>query len=386
MLVPTANISGSVLMADRKRILVVDDERRNRNLLRAMLKSLGYDSDTAFDGMEAMAKIEQGYDLLLLDVMMPGMDGFEMTRRVREKTGWSDIPIIMVTALGSKEDRLRAVEAGANDYITKPIDKNELRIRTAALLKMKQAQEEVKHKLRSLESAVEERTAALHEARQRVAQVKESAFQSRVETVYRLARAAECRDGTTGAHIVRTQQFAAFVADKLGLPADDVNRIHFAAPLHDIGKLGIPDRILLKKGKLTREEFQIMKSHTTYGAQILADSRDPIFETARQIALSHHERWDGHGYPHGLLGREIPLPARIVSVVDAFDAITSKRPYSDARSFVRAYEIIEEERGRQFDAEIADEFLANIDGILEILKRMKQTQEHRHGEIADDWR
>ena len=204
-------------MSERERILVVDDEKRNRNVLRAMLKSLGYDSDTACDGMEAMTKLKEGYDLLLLDVMMPGMDGFEMTRRLREKTRWSDIPIIMVTALASRDDRLRAVEAGANDFITKPIDRNELRIRAGALLKMKKTQETVKNRLRSLESLVEERTKALHAASEQVMRVKRTAFQSLVETVDRLAKAAECRDGTTGQHIVRTQRYAAPSGQETGI-------------------------------------------------------------------------------------------------------------------------------------------------------------------------
>ncbi len=367
-------------MKTPKRILVVDDEKRNRNLLQAMLKSLGYESDVACDGVDALDKARQGFDMVLLDVMMPGIDGFETARRFRDDAGFSDIPIIMVTALEDKDARLRAVQAGANDFISKPIDKAELEIRSAALLKRKEIQDAVKEKVCELESEVEQRRAALQEARQDIAQARQKVFEVQVEAIYRLAKAAECREGGTGAHIHRTQSFSTFLAKKLGLPAEDIRKICYAAPLHDVGKIGIPDTIVLKQGKLTDDEFEIMKSHTTKGAEMLEESLSGVFEVAREIALCHHERWDGRGYPNGLAGEQIPLSARIVAGVDAFDALTFPRPNQHARSFDEACEIIGNERGRQFDPRIVDTFLINRD----LLREIKRQLDDKADELRDD--
>ncbi len=367
-------------MKTPKRILVVDDEKRNRNLLQAMLKSLGYDSDSACNGMEALDKARQGIDMVLLDVMMPGINGFETARRFRDDVGFSDIPIIMVTALGDQEARLRAVQAGADDFISKPIDKLELEIRSAALLKRKEMRDTVKEKLCELEREVEERRAALRQACQDIDQAQHKVFEVQVEAIYRLARAAEYRDCDTGAHIHRTQSLSAFLGKRLGMPAEDVRNICYAAPLHDVGKIGIPDRILLKPGKLTDDEFEIMKCHTVKGAEMLGESVSEVLEVAREIALCHHERWDGRGYPNGLAGEQIPLSARIVAVVDAFDAITSPRPYQQARSFDEACEILADERGRQFDPQVVDTFLANRDLVREIKRQL----DHNTDELPDD--
>jgi putative two-component system response regulator len=352
-----------------KRFLVVDDDRRNRSLLQAMLKSLGHESDVACTGMEALVKARQGFDMVLLDVMMPGIDGFETARRFRDDAGFSDIPIIMVTALGDKEARLRAVKAGANDFMSKPIDKVELEIRSAALLKRKEVRDTAKEKLCEMELELEERAAALRKARLEITQAQHEVFEVQVEAIYCLARAAECRDLDVGAHIQRTQALSAFLAKKLELPAEDVIKIFYAAPLHDVGKIGVPDRILLKQGRLTDDEYEIMKSHTTKGAEMIGESLSGVFEVAKEIALCHHERWDGRGYPNGLVGEQIPLSARIVSVVDAFDAITSTRPYQQSRSIGEAYEIIGNQRGRQFDCRVVGAFLANRDMVMEIQRQ-----------------
>ncbi|HMK34407.1 MAG TPA: HD domain-containing phosphohydrolase [Desulfomonilaceae bacterium] len=360
------------MMSKAKRILVVDDDRGNRNLLQATLKSLGYESDVACDGLEAIDKVRDGFDMMLLDVTMPGMDGFETARRVRQDPECYDLPIIMVTVLSDKADRLRAVKAGANDFIAKPIDKTELEIRSASLLKRKEIRDAVKARLFELESEVEHRRQALGEARNQVALSEKLAFEAQIETITRLAKAAECRDCHTGAHIIRTQSLSAFLASRLGLPDKDVEMIYHASALHDVGKIGIPDNILLKKGHLTLEEFEIMKSHTSKGAEILADSRLEIFGIARQIALCHHERWDGAGYPNRVNGEAIPFSARIVSVIDTFDSVTSSRPYQEARPVEEACAIIDEERGKQFDPLVVDAFVANKAYISQVRQQMER--------------
>lgn len=351
-----------------KRVLVVDDERTNRNLLRAMLKSFGHDPVVACNGIEALDKAELGFDLILLDVMMPGIDGFETARRFRDARDFSDIPIMMVTAFEDKETRLRAVQAGANDFISKPIDKVELEIRSTALLKRKEMRDALKRNFSQLKMAVEQRGSALRDAHHELSRTREEVLELETQALSRLTRAAECRDGDTGTHIRRTRFLSALLANRLGFSPDEVRTIYHAAPLHDVGKIGVPDRILLKEGKLTDAEWEIMKSHTTKGAEMLSDSSSPVFAVAREIALCHHERWDGMGYPHGISGTQIPFPARIVAVADTFDAITSPRPYQPARSSDEAFEIIRDERGRQFDPSVVDTLLMHRNAV-EALRR-----------------
>ncbi|MCK4640789.1 MAG: response regulator [Candidatus Marinimicrobia bacterium] len=356
-------------MKHRKRILIVDDEELNRELLEDLIESFGHEPETACDGIEALAKLKLDIDLILMDVMMPGMDGFEVTRRIKEDHETSDIPVVMVTALTSKEDRLRAVEVGANDFITKPIDKTELRIRTASLLKMKEAQDTVKRYQAELEKKVEQRTADLRQALAEMAESQRRTYKAHLDTIHRLSIAAEYKDEDTASHIHRMSNYCAIIARGLHLSPGEVELILHASPMHDIGKIGTPDAVLLKPGKLNDDEWLIMKQHTTVGSSILSDSESELLQVGENIAKSHQEKWDGSGYPNGLAGEEIPLYGRICAVADVFDALTSKRPYKNAFSNEKALEIMKEGRGKHFDPRILDIFLEHFDNVIAIQKK-----------------
>lgn len=340
-------------MKRRKRVLVVDDEIANRELLEALLSSMDLDVDIASHGLEALAKLNNTHDLVLLDVMMPELDGFEVTRRIRAKPGVSDIPICMVTSLLDMDVRLRAVEAGANDFMAKPIDKIELKIRTTSLLKVKEAQDalkdyrvQIENQNRILDAKVRERTGELEDAR--------------LEILLRLARAAEYRDVDTGHHTQRVGRRAGLLGRAMGLPEEECKMLELAGPLHDIGKIGIPDTILLKPGKLSTHEFEVMKTHTTIGAKMLAASKIPVLMKAEEIALTHHERWDGSGYPTGLAGEDIPLSGRILAVVDVFDALSNDRPYRKAWPRETVIDHLQKGSGVHFDSNILESFVDMI--------------------------
>lgn len=362
------------------RILIVDDEELNRELLESLVTSFGHEPEMARDGVEALAKLKLDIDLVLLDVMMPVMDGFEVARRIREDPDTSDLPIIMVTALTSKEDRLRAVEAGANDFITKPVDKTELKVRTESLLRMKEAQDAVKRHKAELEKKVEQRTADLRLALQDMAEAQRKTYQAHLETIQRLAIAAEYKDEDTAAHIHRMSNYCAIIARVLHLPPGEVELILHASPMHDVGKIGIPDHILLKPGKLTPEEWTIMKEHSVMGGRILGEAEDDLIKAGEIIALSHHEKWDGSGYPKGLKGEDIPLIGRITAIADVFDALTSKRPYKSPMSNEKAFAIIKDSIGTHFDPKVGEAFFKGID---EILSTQKQYKDMRAEEIQN---
>jgi putative two-component system response regulator len=351
-----------------KRILIVDDEELNRELLEDLIASFGHEPEMARDGIEALAMMKLDIDLVLLDVMMPGMDGFEVAKRIRENVDYSDLPIIMVTALTSKEDRLRAVEAGANDFITKPVDKTELKVRTASLLKMKEAQDAIKRHKAELEKKVEQRTAELRLALQDMAEAQRKTHQAHLETIQRLAIAAEYKDEDTAAHINRMSNYCAIIARGLHLSPGEQEIILHASPMHDVGKIGIADAILLKPDKLHEDEWDIIKQHSTIGYRILSGSSSELLQVGEIIALSHHEKWDGSGYPKGLVGKDIHLFGRICAVADVFDALTSKRPYKKAFSNEKAYEILRESRGTHFDPKVLDVFFEHLDEVVAIQK------------------
>jgi len=347
-----------------QRILVVDDEEPNRDLLKQMIGVFGHEAELAKDGFEALAKLHTNIDLVLLDVVMPGMDGFEVARRIRSTSQTWDVPIIMVTARSGKEDRLQAVEAGANDFIAKPFDMTELKVRTASLLKMKEHQDAIKRYQLDLEDTVQRRTADLRRALEEMSAAQKRTHEAYLDTIYRLAMVAEYKDQYTGCHIARMSHICAILAGALKLPPEEVEIIRAASPMHDVGKIGIPDAILLKPGSLTPEEWEVMKQHTSIGARILSGSNSEVLHAGEIIALSHHEKWDGSGYPHGWVGEEIPLWGRICAVADAYDAITSERPYKKALSHERALQIMVEERGRHFDPKLLDLFLDNLEEII----------------------
>jgi putative two-component system response regulator len=348
------------------RVLVVDDDPLNRQLMVAMLTALGWESEVCGDGVEALARLHPGIDLVLLDVMMPGMDGFQVAQRIRATTDCRDVPILMVTALSGKEERLRAVEAGANDFIAKPVDYTELRIRATSLLKMKTAQDAVKQQHAGLEALVTQRTAALQLALDETVRAQELAHECQLETIQRLAVAAEFKDKDSLVHLRRVSWFSVLLARRLGLPNDEVECLRHASTLHDVGKLAIAESILVKPGKLDPEEWQQMQQHSRIGAQMLAGSRSRFLQVGEVIALTHHEKWDGSGYPQGLAREAIPLFGRICAVADVFDALTSARPYKDAFHVQAACEILREGKGSHFDPRLVDLFLADFDEVLQI--------------------
>lgn len=358
-------------MQFEKKFLIVDDEIENRNFLTEILEAWGHKVVEAQNGLEAITMINVTFDLVLLDVNMPMMDGYEVVRRIRGEASISDMPIIMVTSLSDRNARLRAVEVGANDFITKPIDINELRLRTESQLKMKAAQDEIKRHREELEIIVDQKTQALRRALQEMTLANQRAEQATIDTINRLALAAEYRDTITGTHIHRISHYCKILAEGLDLPQDEVDIIYTTSPMHDVGKLGIPDSILRKPAILSRSERDIMKQHTTIGTIILGESTSELLQAGEIIARSHHEKWDGSGYPGGLEKEEIPLWGRICSVADVFDAVTNERPYKLAFSNEIAYGIIKEGKGTHFDPDIVDIFFDRIDDISKIQNDFK---------------
>ena len=345
-------------MKDKPVILVVDDQAPNIELLEAHLLPQGYEVVKATNGEEALVKLaSHQVDLILLDVMMPGMDGFELARRIRKDDTRRQLPIILVTALHETEDRVKGIEAGCDDFLSKPIDKMELLARVRSLLKVKDYNDLLGNYRKELEVAVTSRTKELKHALERV----ES---SSLETIHRLSMASEYKDEGTGAHIKRMSRYCAAVARRMGLDEHTVQTFLYAAPMHDVGKVGMPDLILMKPSELTPLEWEIMKQHTVIGSRILKDSAAEFIRMGEVIAISHHEKWDGSGYPNGLKGVEIPIVGRITAIADVFDALTTKRPYKEAFPIAKSLELIREGRGSHFDPEVVDAFFAIQDEIL----------------------
>jgi putative two-component system response regulator len=353
-------------MDTKAKILVADDEDRNLRLMELLLTSFGYDVLTASNGEEALEKVHDiPPDVILLDVMMPKIDGFEVAKQLKREEETKIIPIVMVTALNEVEDRVKALEAGADDFLNKPVDKIELRARVQSLVKVKACNDHMRNYQKELEAEVAKRTEQLRQALKKLKEIS-------LESICHLCRAAEYRDENTGDHIKRMSQYTSAVARKMGLNKQTVENLLYTAPMHDAGKIGIPDHILLKPGKLNDKEWEIMKQHTIIGAQILAGSGAKFIKLAQTIALTHHEKWDGSGYPKGLKGSKIPLVGRIAAIADVFDALTSRRPYRKKPfSLEEAFNYIKKERGRHFDPKVVDAFFATKDEILSIKENME---------------
>jgi len=358
------------------RILVVDDEPVNRELLEDMLIPLGYDVVQASDGVTALQVVkESSPDVILLDVMMPGMDGFEVAGKLKQDDETKFIPIVMVTALKEVEDRIRALKAGANDFLAKPVDRAELQATVGSQVQVKAYHDFMKQHQKELEMEVARRTKQIRKAFEKIRN-------GSLDTIMRLARAAEYKDEDTGAHIVRMSSYSSAIARKMGLGDSVAQWILHAAPMHDIGKIGIPDRILLKPGKLDADEWEIMKQHTVMGARILQGAEAGYLRLAEIIAMTHHEKWDGTGYPHGLQGRKIPLVGRIVAIADVFDALISKRPYKEPFSLDKSIEIIKQGRGNHFDPDVVDAFLGILDEIVSIMEEHKDETTSLYMQLA----
>jgi putative two-component system response regulator len=348
------------------RILVADDDEMVRELHAEFVRGFGYDVELAADGIEAIAKVGLGVDLVLTDAHMPNLDGFDVARRIRQTRSSDELPIVMVTSLEARQDRLRAYEAGINDFINKPVDHTELRLRLKWLLELKTAQDRLRRNKQNLEETVERRTRELRHALEEVTRAQRLVQEGHLDTIRRLTLAAEYKDHDTAGHIERIGLYSEALGHAMHLAPGMIDLLLHAAPMHDVGKLGIPDNILLKAGPLSDDERRVMNTHTTIGAQILAGSTSPVIQMGERVALAHHERWDGTGYPRRISGEEIPLEARICSVVDFFDALTMDRPYRKAVPNDEVVEMIKRQRGTSFDPSVVDVFLdvrADIESI-----------------------
>jgi putative two-component system response regulator len=355
-------------MQKKPRILVVDDGEENLELMEAILAPFDYEVILAHDGEDALERVEETPpDVILLDVNMPRMDGLTVARRLKSDNATRSIPIVMVTALDEVQHRIEAFDAGADDFLAKPVDIMELRARVRSLLKVKAYNDHLHSYQRELEHEVARRTALLHKTHEKLKDAS-------LDTIYRLSMAVEYRDVGTGAHLQRMSHYAAAISQRMGLNKITVEGILYAAPMHDVGKIGIPDRILLKLGKLEPAEWEIMKQHTIMGARILEGPSSGFIALARVIALTHHERWDGSGYPEGRKGSKTPLAGRIAALADVFDALTSKRSYKEDFSIGRAMAIILKRRGTHFDPAVVDAFLAIQDEILAIKERYRDAE------------
>ena len=344
----------SVLRRQRK-VLIVDDESTGRTILSKIIQQVEDDiSVEAFDNpLEALSWLNNNHpDLIITDYRMPDINGVDLIRKVREKPTCQDIPIMMITVVSEKSVRYDALEAGATAFLTRPIDQIECRTSCRNLLKLHEQQ-----------SIIQDRADWL--ARQVEVATQQIASRER-ETLLRLAKAGEYRDETTGYHVVRMAKYARQIAEALGLSERECEEIEYAAPMHDIGKIGVEDNILLKPGKFEQAEWKIMQSHTTIGHAILSDSQSRYIQTGSVIALNHHERFDGTGYPSGLAGKDIPLVARIVAVADVYDALVSPRPYKQPWTISDAQDYLEKHAGTQFDPLCVEAFFERLNNVHSI--------------------
>jgi putative two-component system response regulator len=363
-------------VSETAKIMIVDDEALNIRVVQRHLERAGYRRFVTSEDPRPVVDmiLKEMPDVILLDVMMPEVSGLEILRRVREDQRLAYIPTLVCTAFDNVQVKIEALELGATDFLTKPINAAELVVRVRNALVVKAHHDHLKNYARELAEQVQHRTAEL--------------AASRLELIHCLARAAEYRDNETGRHVIRVGRYAGIISRRLGLEPEFVELIEHAAPLHDMGKVGIPDMILLKPGTLSPDEFEMMqqhciygkrtfepmsrdewrmfKSHTFLGEMIMDVRSSPIITMAAKIALTHHEKWDGSGYPMGLAGEDIPLAGRITAVADVFDALSSKRPYKPAFPLDRCFAIMEEGRGTHFDPRVLDAFLAAREDVVEV--------------------
>lgn len=342
-----------MLATSKQTVLIVDDVPENIDVLGAILRP-HFKVKAAMNGTMALkiAASKQQPDLILLDVMMPEIDGYEVCRKLKQDAITAAIPVIFVTAKSEVADEQMGFDLGAVDYITKPISPPIVIARVKAHLCL---YDQARH----LESLVVKRTTELDRAH--------------IEVIHRLGKAAEYKDNETGMHVIRMSYFSKFLAEQLDISQDWVELVFRAAPMHDIGKIGIPDAVLLKPGKLDKAEVKMMQMHAEFGAKIIGESDVPVLQMAREIAMYHHEKWDGSGYPYGLAGEQIPLSARVVAIADVFDALTSKRPYKEAWPEDKALALLQQQSGKHFDPALVPLFFKCLEQVRQIQQRFKDT-------------
>ena len=344
-----------LLPAARNTVMVVDDQSTGRAILEQVVR--GLDERVVIEGfarpVDAVVWATRHVsDLVLVDYMMPDMDGIEFVKRLRALPGYEHVPIVMVTVHDDRKVRYAALDAGITDFLSKPVDARECLARCRNLLTLRRQQLALEDRRRLLEHMVEDATREVREREK--------------ETLLRLARAGEFRDEETGYHLIRMSRYSRLIANALALELDEVETVELAAPLHDIGKIGIPDQILLKPDKLDALEWDVMRRHPVIGHEILKGSASKYVRMGALIALGHHEKYDGSGYPNGLVGDHIPLCARVVAIADVYDALTSVRPYKSAWTSERAFEYVAAQAGRHFDPRLADAFAGLKKEVLQI--------------------
>lgn len=344
----------------QSRIFIVDDEPSNLKLLDRMLRGRGYEHLILIDDpREVLVQYQVARpDLILLDINMPYLDGYQVMAQLQSLNDPLLPPIVILTAQHAQDYLLRALAGGARDFVSKPFDRNELLMRVRNLLDAQLAHRLLLGQKDTLEQMVRTRTEELN--------------RSRLQIVQRLGMAAEYRDEETGNHILRMSHICALLAKEIGWSDNECELMLNASPMHDIGKIGIPDAILLKPGRFEPHEWEVMKTHAAIGAKLLDGDDSDLMRMARDIALSHHEKWDGSGYPNGLSGEAIPMSGRIAALSDVFDALTSVRPYKKAWPLEEALELIEDGRGKHFDPLLVQVFMDNLPAILEIRARYKE--------------
>jgi len=345
------------------KILIVDDQDMNVRLLEKILMNAGFKHLTCTSDSREVERIyrENNFDLVLLDIRMPHMDGFEILDKLNLTPKESFVPVLILTAQNDQETKLRALKLGAKDFLTKPFDQTEVLLRINNLLEVRLMHQQQRDLNKILDRKVKERTRELNE--------------TRLEVIRRLGRAAEFRDNETGYHIIRMSKYSQIIASTYGLSDTIAELILNASPMHDIGKIGIPDQILLKPGKLDKREWEIMKTHAAIGADILSGHDSQLMLMAREIAQNHHEKFDGSGYPNGLRGDEIPISARIAALSDVFDALASDRPYKKAWPVEDAVAEIRKCSGNHFDPQLVQAFEASLPAILDVRAQYREEEQ-----------
>ena len=354
-------------------ILIADDLPSNLSYFDEALRTFGYRTITAQDGREALDKIaDQVPDLILSDVNMPRMDGFQLSTSIKDDPRTCDIPVILVTAMDDRESLAKGLSSGVDDFLIKPVNLSELQARVRNLLLVRDYRTHMRRYTAELEEQVAARTADLKQAFEQLSQANDQLRHASLDTIRRLSTAAEYRDTDTAAHIWRMSKFSHAIARQLALGDEFTDAILYASPMHDVGKIGTPDNILLKPGAFDPDEQKVMQQHTLIGENILGDSGHPLLAMARTIAGGHHERWDGSGYPRGLAGEDVPIAARVVAVADVYDALTTERVYKPAWSSEKAFELIRQSAGTHFDPHCVAAFLDIQGEILDLQQKHKQ--------------